>query len=341
MRKRHIIFAIVIFGLLLSIVLFVKSKRPEQEQNVKKLEALPSAVLPLTATTLPPTEAINQQTNACSPPVGSSSVERWKWLNEMEKKDPYFEYKTPISFYGRVVDDAGNSISGVSIDLSWTDASEATGNSTRTVISDGNGMFLIEGIYGKALLVMDLTKEGYTKSLTQNRFSFNYGWFSDPYYHSPNPMNPVIFVMRKNRQGDALIVRSRQEARLESGGQSRSFPIGAGDVFVSVERLSDETPNARYWNARVTVPDGSLQLTAEEFPYEAPEDGYTNECVITNGMSVSGNQGGMFYVQTPKGYGRAMVYYVPNMSWVYVESWFNPNPNSRNLELDPTKIIKP
>jgi hypothetical protein len=284
--------------------------------------AFPANSSPVAATNL---QVINGQ----SPPAGTN---KWKWLQEMMMKDRNFEYKAPISFYGRVVDDSGTAISGVAVGLSWTDANEATGNSTRTVISDNNGFFSIEGVHGNGLSVMNLTKQGYTKSLAQNQFSFHYGWFADQYYHSPDPMNPVVFVMRKNRQGEALIVRPRQEAQLQSGGQNKSFPIGAGDVFVSVERLADESPDARYWNARVTVPDGGLQLTTEEFPYEAPEEGYTNELVITNGMSVSGNQGGLFYVKTPKGYGRVMVYYVPNMPWVYVESWFNPNPTSRNLE---------
>lgn len=342
MKKGYIILAVVAFALLVAIFFWRANQKSKQPTMTVSVASEVTNQLQTSVTAAVPANSLQaaanpQVTNSQSPPSGASEVEKWKWLHEMLMKDRYFEYKAPISFYGRVVDDAGNPISGVSIDLSWTDANEATGASSRTVISDGNGLFSIEGVHGNGLSVMSLTKQGYKESLAQNTFTFHYGYFSDPYYHSPDAMNPVVFVMRKNRQGEALIVRSRQEAQLESGGQSKSFPIGAGDVFVSVERLPDETPNARYWNARVTVPNGGLQLTTEEFPYEAPEEGYANEFIITNGLSVQGNQGGMFYVKTPKGYGRVMVYYIPNMPWVYAESWFNPNPASRNLEPSPNK----
>jgi hypothetical protein len=290
--------------------------------------------------TISPDVKIDTNTAIQPPPFSTLLNERVAWWKEMAKKDPYFEFKMPISFYGKVVDEEGQLVSGASIEFSWMDLS-SEGTSQRNTISDGLGLFSLTSATGKSLTVR-VSKQGYTPYHSKNRHTFENSILSSPDRHyTPDPMNPVVFVLRKNRQGEALIVRSRQEAQLESGGQSKAFPIGAGDVFVSVERLPDETPNARYWNARVTVPDGELQLTTEEFPYEAPEEGYANEFIITNGLSVQGNQGGMFYVKTPKGYGRVMVYYVPNMPWVYAESWFNPNPNSRNLELDPAKIIKP
>lgn len=345
MNKRNIIpAAIVLIAILVLVVLERGQKSNQRISTITSLASNATSQASLlgkagfSTTSSQVATSPRADTNQV-PPSGASEVEKWKWLAEMERKDRYFEYKAPISFYGRVVDDMGAAINGVTVELSWTDASQPTGNSTRTVISDESGYFSITGIHGKALLVMNLTKPGYTKFLTQNVFSFNYGWFHDSYYHTPDPMNPVVFVMRRDRQGEALIVRGRQEAKLEKGTQVRSFPIGAGDVYVSVERLPDQTTNARYWNARVTVPDGGLLLTTDEFPYEAPEAGYATEYVITNGMSVMGNQGGMFYVKTPKGFGRVMVYYIPNMPWVYVESWFNPNPMSRNLELDRARVI--
>src|SRR4051794_4077186 len=35
---------------------------------------------------------------------------RWKWWNMMEKRDSSFEWKMPINFYGRVVDQTNQSI---------------------------------------------------------------------------------------------------------------------------------------------------------------------------------------------------------------------------------------
>jgi hypothetical protein len=326
------------------VVFLFLNRKSDHKQDVKLHEATPILSSNALAKSLPAGStqgsAADSDNTIWNTNSAASKTNKWVWLAAMMRNDRYFEYKAPISFFGKVVDDDANPIGGVSVGLSWTDANEATGASSRTVISDESGFFSIEGVHGNGLTVSSLTKQGFTESLAKNSFTFHYGWFSDPYYHSPDRLNPVLFVMRKNRQGETLIVRGRQEAKLETAGQSKSFPIGNGDVIVSVQRLPDDKPNARYWNAIVTMPEGGLQITQEEFPFEAPEAGYTNQFVITNGLSVHGEQGGMFYVKTPKGYGRVMIYYVPNVPWVYAESWFNPNPGSRNLELDPAKEIK-
>lgn len=258
----------------------------------------------------------------------------------MGKRDWHFEYKMPLSFFGKIVDDQGQPVVGANIKFSWFDlSSEGTGH--KNAVSDANGLFSLNGAAGKSLGVQ-VSKEGFKCWISKNTFNFENGILSDHYYN-PDPMNPVVFVLRKNREAETLLVRKTQEVQLEAG-QGKSFPIGAGDVFINVERLSGEITNnhARYWNARVTVPNGGLSLTTEEFPFEAPENGYTNEYVITRETPhpPMGDLGGMFYVKTQAGYGRVSVTYVMNSPWVYVDSWFNPNPNSRNLELDPAKVIK-
>jgi hypothetical protein len=279
-------------------------------------------------------------TNDQSPSMGVSKSEKWKWLREMIKKDRYFEYKAPISFYGKVVDDSGGPISGVSVGLEWTDANEATGASSRTVASDGNGLFSIEGVHGNGLSV-NLAKQGYTKSLAQNCFSFNYGWFSDPYYHSPDSKNPVVFVMRKNKEAEPLIEYSEKRTEVQQE-QSKQFTIGANGVTLVFERMTNDAPVKGGWISRVSVPNGGLQITTEEYPFEAPEEGYVDSITITNGTPKPPNwpsdSGAMMYFKTPQGYGRVLVRYISNMNRMFVTSWFNPNPVSRNLEVDPSKV---
>lgn len=337
MKKRHFVLILALLGLFLAAFLFktkrIISEKPELDSSSETgTESIP--------TVLPTVSTKNERIETRPSIVAEKATNNWEWLNEMIKTDPYFEYKAPISFYGKVVDESGNPIERVAVKISWTDANKQTGASSRAVMSDANGLFSIKDVHGISLSVMDMDKEGYTKSIAQNKFLFKYGWFPDPSYHSPDSNNPVTFVMHKSGPTESLIRRERMEAQL-GPDQSRFFPIGSGDIFVKVERLSAESPDTKYWNARVTIPNGSLQLTTEEFPNQAPEDGYTNEFVITNGISVRGSQGGTFYVKTAMGYGKVMIYYIPNMPWIYVESWFNPNPNSRNLEVDPNKIIKP
>jgi len=192
---------------------------------------------------------------------------------------------------------------------------------------------------------MSITKSGYTKSLAHNKFSFNYGYFSDPYYHSPDPMNPVVFVMRKNHEAEPLVEYGEKRAEVQQG-QSKLFTIGPNGATLLFERMTN-APGRGGWMARVSVAGGGLALTTDEFPYEAPEEGYVNSIEITNATPKPPNwpafYGAMLYFKTSQCYGRVMVSYISNMDRMFVTSWYNPNSGSRNLEIDPAKleIIKP
>jgi hypothetical protein len=289
----------------------------------------------------PQPQATNPQQVVQPPPPGASDAEKWAWWREMRQKDSLFEYKMPISFYGRVEDDQGQPVAGASIDFSWVNLSQA-GTTQQHTTSDAAGLFSLTRAVGKALTVQ-VRKVGYKDYYSKNQSSFEYDMFADPKYHVSNPAKPVIFVLRKNREAEPLIVRKNQEAELKPG-ESKSFTIGPNGAAIIVERLAGEDPKGP-WNARVRVPGGGLMLTTEEFPFEAPESGYVEAIEITGETPHPslwmGNQGALFFVKTPQGYSRVTVHYVPNMSWVYVDSFFNPKYGSRNLEFDPSKTIKP
>lgn len=275
------------------------------------------------------------------PPHGAREAEKWEWWREMGRRDPTFQFKMPISFFGKVIDDGGNPVSGATVNLSWTSATRE-GTSAKILISDAEGMFSLLGERGGGLLVQ-VTKQGYTQSLTRNRFSFEYANFSDAKYHEPDRKKPVVFVLRKNREADPLIVRENQEAQI-APGQSKSFPIGP-NATILVERLPNVTDDPHGWAARVSVKSGGLALATGEFPFEAPEDGYTDSVEITNKTPKPeiwmGDNGTAFFVKTQQSFARVTVSNTPGMSWVYVSSFFNPKPGSRNLEFDPAKVIKP
>ena len=335
--KRSIIYLFVLLAIMATIFYAITVKKPAPSSV--QLPSIDTHIITNQAATNPAVSRAATNITTQEPSRSASTAEWGEWERAMDKQDPYWEYKQPISFYGKVIDDSNQPISGVSIAFSWTDLSQ-TGASQQNTISDELGNFSLVGATGKSLIVQ-ISKNGYKLYRSSNYSGFDYSPLSSPErYYKPDPNNPVVFVMRKNREGEPLIVRSRAEARLDTSGQSKLFPVGNGNEFILIERLPNETTNSHFWDAQITVPDGGLQLTTEEFPYQAPEDGYTNSFVITAGVSIQsmGMPNGMFYIKTPNGYGRAMVYYVPNKPWIYVESWFNPNPNSRNLEIDPSKV---
>jgi len=295
-------------------------------------EALPRLPMSEMAPPASPTNIVQP------PPPEASEAEKWAWWHAMSEKDPFFEYKMPISFYGQVVDEVGQPVSGATIKLSWTVLSEA-GNMNRTVISDVDGLFALEGAVGKRLLIQ-VSKKGYQQSLAKNRFSFEYAMFADPKYHEPDRAKPVVFVLRKNREAEPLIVRENQEAELMPG-QTKSFSIGPNGAAVIIERLADASSGPDGWSARVSVPGGGVALATDEFPFEAPQEGYTSSLDITSTTEKppvwQGDNGAVLFLKSAVGYGRITVRNTPGMAWVYVTSYFNPKPGSRNLEYDPAK----
>lgn len=288
--------------------------------------------------TAPP---LNPQQVVQPVPRGATEAEKWKWWREMSAADRFFEYKMPISFYGRVEDDLRQPVSGADIKFSWVNlSSEGTGQKSTT--SDAAGNFSLTGAVGKALTVQ-VRKQGYKHSVSRNQSSFEYAMFAEPKYHQPDAANLIVFVLRKDREAEPLIVRKNQEATLQPG-QSKSFVIGPNGATVVVERLPGGEANALGWDARVTTPGGGVTLSTEEFPFEAPEGGYEEAIVITDKTPKPpawvGDTRASIYVKTPQGYARVVVHYIPNMDWVYVDSYFNPKPGSRNLEFDPANVIK-
>ena len=90
----------------------------------------------------------------------------------MEEKDRYFEWKMPINFYGRVLDEINQPVGGATVKFTWTDLSPA-GSSSAEVLSDGSGSFALTGKQGKRLVVDSVTKEGYYLSKIENQFSYD------------------------------------------------------------------------------------------------------------------------------------------------------------------------
>jgi hypothetical protein len=337
-HRKIILFAIIIVLL----VAFWWLHKSQQSAAIPK-PALPTSVVTNPTQIISPTVSTITNVKSQEPPPYSASAAEWGvWERKMDKEDPNWQYKLPISFYGRVVDDENVSIAGADVEFVWTDLSNE-GTSKKTTQSDMNGMFSLTGATGKGLSVY-VSKSGYKRWISKNRTSFEYSPLanSDKHY-IPDSMNPVVFVMRKNREAETLEARENMEAQLQPG-ENKLFTIGPNGASILVERLSNEDTNSRTWNAQVSMPNGGLQLATDEFPYEAPLDGYESSLVVSNGIPKPPNWpwgwGAMLYVKTAQGYGRVKVHYTPNMPYVYVDSWFNPNANSRNLELDPAKIIK-
>ena len=162
-----------------------------------------------------------------------------------------------------------------SIHFSWTDLSSA-GASQRETRSDANGLFSLDGVRGKNLGVL-VAKDGYDLSRTKNQFRFEYAGFWEKDFHESDVKRPVAFTLHKKPQAEPLVFREEEIA--VAVGRRVMLNLDP-QTTLEVELLANEQPRAKNWSARLSVKCGGLQVTTEEFPIEAPADGYRAELTI-------------------------------------------------------------
>ena len=264
---------------------------------------------------------------------------RWKTLNQRDKTDPGWRGKVEIEFYGKVVDEKNLPVAWAMIKLSRGDLS-SDGTTQVRVQSDADGLFSLTGVVGRGLNVSAEKMGYYTSGL--NRYSYEYAEFSDKNFHQPDPSNPVIFRLRKKQEADALIYRE-QELRI-SVGAANEVTIDAG-AKLQIELLANPKPKQGPWSMRVTVLNGGLQSSAEEFPFLAPTDDYQSSLTLDDSTPKPPRwteiyEGGVFYLRSGSNYGRFEIQMISGKAWMRIKTWLNPS-GSRNLEFDPQKTIRP
>ncbi len=258
---------------------------------------------------------------------------RWKVFLDRSKADRAWQGKMPIDFFGKVIDLEGHPIGGATINFVWTDLS-ATGSSQSTTKSDVDGLFSLRGARGKNLGV-EVTKEGYNKP-KQDRYGFEYASFSDEEFYQPNPATPVIFRLRK-KQPAAPLIYQKQELKISIGATSE-VTLDTG-TKLQIDLIANPRSGQGLWSMRVSVLNGGLQPTAEEFPFSAPLYKYQASLVLDDNTPKpptweSLYQGGSFYLKAGSNYGRIEVQMISGKDWMRIKSWINPS-GSQNLEFAP------
>ncbi len=260
-----------------------------------------------------------------------------------DKFIPNWEWRIPITFYGKVVDETGVLIEGASIFFSWSDLSDK-GASTANTVSDGEGLFSLTGKKGKGLLV-DVKKSGYYQRHEDRLRGFEYADFSAADYYQSDRDHPVIFHLLKQGQIDPLLtghIRTKiptdgtpvrfdllQKGRRSDDGQ---FEISA------VTNTEDYPPRTYDWSTTFFIRNGGLQeFTDIEFPFTAPTEGYqTSRVQIDMPKSAPHWIRGIdktYFIQfgNPPKYGRIHLRVSGASEFIELDFWVNPS-GSINLE---------
>ncbi|MDD5201252.1 MAG: hypothetical protein PHC88_15785 [Terrimicrobiaceae bacterium] len=346
MNRRFLVLSIAIGVLLVAVYWWLTRPAFSPPQSP------PVAVAPTLSSQRQSTRSLPYQVPIKGRYQGKSDP-RWEWWKRMEEIDPKFDWKMPINFYGKVIDQTGQPVQGAKVRFQWTDMS-AAGTTEKITESDARGMFSLANQRGKRLGVY-VSKEGY-HAMHEGKGSFEYAAFSDPEYIEPDLNNPVIFQLLKKIEaeplivGDALKVLSYDRAYyydLKRGILGRQPPNEAGLKF-TFERNQTAQGQHFDWSWKVEGVNAALQVTSDEFPQLAPSEGYvpsweTGQKADAKTFRIQA-QVRLYLRSNDNRYGRVDLELTHPNTREYgpilnAKSYFNPS-GSRNLEFDPAKAVK-
>jgi hypothetical protein len=269
---------------------------------------------------------------------------------QQSRLDRQFDWKRPINFYGRVIDENETPVAGAKARFVWNDLS-IEGTSTAQTISDADGLFSLLDRKGKGLTVT-VTKDGYYTFHDSDRPSFEY---ANPYdaLFVPDSNNPVVFHLRKKGTGEPLLTFSKNFAIPRDGtpvgielSEGKKVSLERADLVVRcwTQDREKDSSNRYDWKLEIQVPKGGLLESTNEFPFLAPVDGYKERDEIEMPKTLEGAWKRTFerkyFVKTRKGsYGRIQFRMIAHGDhFCIIDSALNP-PGSRNLEYDP--VVRP
>jgi protocatechuate 3,4-dioxygenase beta subunit len=198
--------------------------------------------------------------------------------------DPEYDWKQPINFYGKVVDENEQPVEGASAYLNWTDLS-ANGTSEYQTVSDASGLFSMENRKGKRLSVT-ASKAGYYSAADARLASFEYANPADGLF-TPDHNHPVVFHLRKKGIGAGLLTSEygfkkhlSVNAPLDDTAvgvdllQRKINPEGGQLIIRQKKPPYENWKQATEWSFRIEIPGGGFVEHHDEFPFETPETGY-------------------------------------------------------------------
>jgi hypothetical protein len=285
-----------------------------------------------------------------------------------------------LSFYGKVVDQYGNPVEGVQLEieiLSYQDSFIDYVKTGREQIkeelnlkTDAKGMFSVERKIGTSFSIERMTKEGYIASDRGVQYTFVYNNLSSgpdsTMYHSADKLQPVVYELWKKGETEPLIVTFAKLTlepekginevyyRMTPKGKPSPHPMPGWDIKVTGKSIHSPNPKRQqddYWEVTLTAGEGGgLVLTDSPHANLAPESGYQKNLVIKSTEQENPWDRPVRRAYYRRKDGEEFAAFRLDIdigsqktgSRIYVTlADLRINPNgSRNLEFDPTKEIK-
>lgn len=299
-------------------------------------------------------QSVSSATQAGSPaPAGTSAA---KPDLKAQLHEIMSNANRPISFYGKVIDQDGNPISGVKVTLQIRYMKEVgpvgIGDtfSEPTLTTGADGLFTLTDAKGSLLGLKALKKDGYEPS--PKAFNGTYWYWRDKEPYQPKAERPEIFRMWKKAGAEKLVDHDKM-TRIPYDGTSVTFDLltsdkvqSGGDLRVTLVRNPREITYGQRnykWTLTVEAVDGGVIESSDEQMYRAPLEGYQPKLVVhmsANDQKWTDEKSVALYLKSRGGkhYGSVkldvMVGSDKPTTGLSFRSFINPS-GSRNLEYDP------
>lgn len=206
---------------------------------------------------------------------------RMHLLDDMKKVDRNYDFKVPIEFYGKVLDQHDNPVPKAEIQLS---INTINGITNQSIYSHEDGSFSLSGVKGKFLTVNVFGREGYAGVHSTGYGDYNYAIPGEFNFHVPNSNNPVIFKIWKYGTPEP-IERKTIYTNVKPDGTIGWIDMQSGSSGIRGMGISvvDHLPGNKkksYVTYKVISGDGcGIIETSDDPMFMPPDKGFTKEII--------------------------------------------------------------
>ena len=292
--RRLIFWLVIVVAALIALVLWHGKEKPTEkpiasvETNAPPAASAKSLTTSMLVRTSAPVTQIVPSRPIPTQPVDTKEQQMRAGLAELNDVN--------IEFYGRLEDQFGNAVGNAQLKIEVPfNNGHSVGVNRETMMTDGNGFFIVKGYKGEGLSVVPV-KSGYVLASTNGGGIYSYLWSESQRVHSDRN-NPTVIKMWK-LQGTEPLVDISKEYKLPFTGAPILFDLVAGkvvpaggDLKITVNRPSGEVSehNPQHWSIDVEVIGGGFIGASENewrITYFAPEDGYQPTGAFANNNGI-------------------------------------------------------
>ena len=215
---------------------------------------------------------------------GDGKSERYAedYVAEMSQ-NPMFAKTHPINFWGVVVDQYGERVSGAVVTFNWLNFWGREQGKAKGVTGD-DGVIKLLNARGPSLLIF-VEKAGYVQTRQSSGITLDYSSPSGERF-IPDPRMPFKLVIGKPRLEQLLPVIHRHFSLQKEGVLFGCDPAAGkyttnGPFFFGYRYGPRRGLAADDMQFVIRIRGGGLVQTTDILGWDAPQEGYVDECVIT------------------------------------------------------------